>query len=344
MAILVTGGAGYIGSAFVEALVAAGQRVVVLDDLSRGHRAAVHPDAVFQQGRTGDRALVARVVSEHRVEACVHFAAFAYVGESVKEPARYFDNNFTQAQALFDALLAAGVKRVVFSSTCATYGVPTAVPIAESHPQWPIKPLRLVEAVRRAGCSRATTSAHDLRFVALRYFNAAGATTRVGEHHDPETHLIPLALRAATGGAPALTVFGSDYDTPDGTRDPRLHPRRRPRRGAPAGARASPARRRLAVPEPRHRYGLLGARGDRDGAPRVGPGRSAHDRPAPRGRPAAPRGRRLARPRGARLDPEAAGAGSDRPLGLGLDADAPERLPGLTPRARRGRRRRGRHR
>jgi UDP-glucose 4-epimerase len=216
MAILVTGGAGYIGSAFVEALVAAGQRVVVLDDLSRGHRAAVHPDAVFQQGRTGDRALVARVVSEHRVEACVHFAAFAYVGESVKEPARYFDNNFTQAQALFDALLAAGVKRVVFSSTCATYGVPTAVPIAETHPQWPINPYgwsklfveRLLESY---------DVAHDLRFVALRYFNAAGATTRVGEHHDPETHLIPLALRAATGGAPALTVFGSDYDTPDGT-------------------------------------------------------------------------------------------------------------------------------
>jgi UDP-glucose-4-epimerase GalE len=216
MAILVTGGAGYIGSAFVEALVAAGQRVVVLDDLSRGHRAAVHPDAVFQQGRTGDRALVARIVSEQQVESCVHFAAFAYVGESVQHPARYFDNNFTQAQALFDALLAAGVKRVVFSSTCATYGVPTAVPIAESHPQWPINPYgwsklfveRLLESY---------DVAHGLRFVALRYFNAAGATARVGEHHDPETHLIPLALRAATGGAPALTVFGSDYDTPDGT-------------------------------------------------------------------------------------------------------------------------------
>jgi UDP-glucose 4-epimerase len=216
MAILVTGGAGYIGSAFVEALVAAGQRVVVLDDLSRGHRAAVHPDAVFQQGRTGDRALVARVVSEHRVEACVHFAAFAYVGESVKEPARYFDNNFTQAQAFFDALLGAGVKRVVFSSTCATYGVPTAVPIAESHPQWPINPYgwsklfveRLLDSYDLA---------HGLRFVALRYFNAAGATALVGEHHEPETHLIPLALRAATGRGAALTVFGSDYDTPDGT-------------------------------------------------------------------------------------------------------------------------------
>jgi len=216
MAILVTGGAGYIGSAFVEALVAAGQRVVVLDDLSRGHRAAVHPDAAFQQGRTGDAALVARIVSEHRVDACVHFAAFAYVGESVKDPARYFDNNFSQAQALFDALQAAGVRRVVFSSTCATYGVPTAVPIAESHPQWPINPYgwsklfveRLLDSYDLA---------HGLRFVALRYFNAAGASARVGEHHDPETHLIPLALRAAAGSGPALSVFGSDYDTPDGT-------------------------------------------------------------------------------------------------------------------------------
>jgi UDP-glucose-4-epimerase GalE len=216
MAILVTGGAGYIGSAFVEALVAAGQRVVVLDDLSRGHRAALHPDAVFHQGRTGDRALVARIVGEQQVEACVHFAAFAYVGESVQDPARYFDNNFTQAQALFDALLLAGVKRVVFSSTCATYGVPTAVPIAESHPQWPINPYgwsklfveRLLDSYDQA---------HGLRFVALRYFNAAGATARVGEHHEPETHLIPLALRAAAGRSAALTVFGSDYDTPDGT-------------------------------------------------------------------------------------------------------------------------------
>ena len=216
MAVLVTGGAGYIGSAFVEALVAAGQRVVVLDDLSRGHRAAVHPDALFHQGRTGDRALVDRIVSEQQVEACVHFAAFAYVGESVKDPARYFDNNFNQAQALFDTLLAAGVKRVVFSSTCATYGVPTAVPIAESHPQWPINPYgwsklfveRLLDSYDQA---------HGLRFVALRYFNAAGATARAGEHHDPETHLIPLALRAAAGRGTALTVFGSDYDTPDGT-------------------------------------------------------------------------------------------------------------------------------
>jgi len=216
MAVLVTGGAGYIGSVFVERLVASGEETVVLDDLSRGHRAAVHPDAVFYQGRTGDRELVARIAHQHALDACVHFAAFAYVGESVTEPGRYFDNNFGQAQALFETLLAAGVKRVVFSSTCATYGVPTRVPIPESHAQWPINPYgwsklfveRLLESFDRA---------HGLRFVALRYFNAAGASARCGEHHAPETHLVPLALRAAAGRGPLLKVFGTDYDTPDGT-------------------------------------------------------------------------------------------------------------------------------
>jgi UDP-glucose 4-epimerase len=216
MAVLVTGGAGYIGSAFVEQLVAAGEEVAVLDDLSRGHRAAVHPGAAFYEGRTGDRALVARIAREHRLDACAHFAAFAYVGESVTEPARYFDNNFAQAQALVESLLAAGVRRVVFSSTCATYGIPAAVPIKEGHPQWPINPYgwsklfveRLLESFDRA---------YGLRFVALRYFNAAGATARCGEHHEPETHLVPLVLATAAGRRPMVSVFGDDYDTPDGT-------------------------------------------------------------------------------------------------------------------------------
>jgi UDP-glucose 4-epimerase len=216
MAVLVTGGAGYIGSVFVETLVAAGERVVVLDDLSRGHRAAVHPEAAFYEGKTGDRALVGRIAREHALSACVHFAAFAYVGESVAEPARYFDNNFTQAQTLVDTLLESGVKQVVFSSTCASYGVPTTVPIPESHPQWPINPYgwsklfveRMLDSYDHA---------HGLRFAALRYFNAAGATARSGEHHDPETHLVPLALRAAAGRGPELKVYGSDYETPDGT-------------------------------------------------------------------------------------------------------------------------------
>jgi UDP-glucose 4-epimerase len=216
VAVLVTGGAGYIGSAFASQLLAAGEEVAVLDDLSRGHRAAVPPGAAFYRGRTGDRGLVARIAREHRLDACVHFAAFAYVGESVAEPGRYFENNFTQAQALFEALLEAGVARVVFSSTCATYGIPREVPIPERHPQWPINPYgwsklfveRLLESLDRA---------HGLKFVALRYFNAAGATARCGEHHDPETHLIPLVLAAAAGRRPKVSVFGSDYDTPDGT-------------------------------------------------------------------------------------------------------------------------------
>jgi UDP-glucose 4-epimerase len=216
MAVLVTGGAGYIGSAFVELLRAAGEKPVVLDDLSRGHREAVDPDVPFYQGRTGNRALVTRILREHKVDACVHFAAFAYVGESVTEPGRYFDNNFSQAQALFEALLDGGVQRVVFSSTCATYGIPKEVPIPETHPQWPINPYgwskffveRLLESFDRA---------HGLRFVALRYFNAAGAAARKGEAHNPETHLIPLVLDAAAGARPSVSVFGTDYPTPDGT-------------------------------------------------------------------------------------------------------------------------------
>jgi len=216
MSVLVTGGAGYIGSAFVEQLLNAGEEVVVLDDLSRGHRVAVDPRAAFYQGRTGDRELVTRIAREHRVTACAHFAAFAYVGESVSEPARYYDNNFTQAAVLFETLVQAGVGHAVFSSTCATYGVPRRVPIPEDHPQWPINPYgwsklfveRLLSDFDRA---------FGLRFVALRYFNAAGATARCGEAHEPETHLIPLVLAVAAGRRRNVVVFGRDYDTPDGT-------------------------------------------------------------------------------------------------------------------------------
>lgn len=216
MSVLVTGGAGYIGSAFVELLRAAGERPVVLDDLSRGHRQAVDPAVVFYQGRTGDRDLVARIVREEHVESCVHFAAFAYVGESVESPRKYFDNNTTQAASLFETLIDHGVKRVVFSSTCATYGVPQQVPIPETHPQSPINPYgwskffveRILESYDRA---------YGLRFVALRYFNAAGGTATRGEHHDPETHLIPLVLQAAAGRRPHVGIFGTDYPTPDGT-------------------------------------------------------------------------------------------------------------------------------
>jgi UDP-glucose 4-epimerase len=216
MAVLVTGGAGYIGSTFVERLLDRGEKVVVLDDLSRGHRGAVDPRAAFVEGRTGDRALVGRLVLEHAIDSCAHFAAFAYVGESVTEPARYYDNNFAQAAALFEALVEAGVRSVVFSSTCATYGVPREAPIPEGHPQWPINPYgwsKLFVERLLADFDRA----YGLRFVALRYFNAAGATSRYGEAHAPETHLVPLVLAAAAGRRGPVTVFGDDYETPDGT-------------------------------------------------------------------------------------------------------------------------------
>jgi UDP-glucose 4-epimerase len=214
--ILVTGGAGYIGSVTTELLRDRGEKVIVLDNLSRGHREAVPPEIGFYQGNVGDRELVSRIAREHQVEACIHFAAFAYVGESVAEPARYFENNVEQGIALLDALLQAGVRRLVFSSTCATYGEPRRVPIAEDHPQQPTNPYgwsklfmeRIMESYDRA---------YDLKFVALRYFNAAGASEKLGEHHAPETHLVPNVLAAALGQMPAVPVFGDKYPTPDGT-------------------------------------------------------------------------------------------------------------------------------
>jgi UDP-glucose 4-epimerase len=216
MAILVTGGAGYIGSVTVELLRQKGESVVVLDNLSRGHRAAVDREVPFYQGDIGDGELVQRIVKEHGISACVHFAAFAYVGESVTDPNIYFENNVAQGVKLLDALVAANVKQIVFSSTCATYGEPQMIPIDETHPQSPANPYgwskffmeRILESYDRA---------FGLKFVALRYFNAAGAIPGRGEHHEPETHLVPNVLSAADGGLEFVSVFGSDYPTPDGT-------------------------------------------------------------------------------------------------------------------------------
>src|SRR6185437_6442432 len=216
MAILVTGGAGYIGSVMVERFREKGKAVVVIDDLARGHRSAVDPDVPFYRGKVGDRAVVTRATQEHKIEACVHFAALAYVGESVSEPARYFENNVAQGIALLDVLVSAGVKRMVFSSTCATYGEPKQIPIAETCPQWPVNPYgwsklmveRMLESYDKS---------YGLKFVALRYFNAAGATENHGEHHEPESHLVPNVLSAALGEAQALSVFGNKFPTPDGT-------------------------------------------------------------------------------------------------------------------------------
>jgi UDP-glucose 4-epimerase len=216
MGVLVTGGAGYIGSVAVEDLKNRREDVVVLDNLVYGHREAVADGVPFYQGEIGDKALVGKIISDHAIDACMHFSAYAYVGESVEQPDKYFQNNFVETLHLLDTLRAGGVKRFIFSSTCATYGVPQYVPIDEKHPQWPINPYGWTKLmVERALDSYDT--AYGFKFVALRYFNAAGASDRCGEDHEPETHLIPLVLKAAMGKIPKVSVFGTDYDTPDGT-------------------------------------------------------------------------------------------------------------------------------
>jgi UDP-glucose 4-epimerase len=216
MAILVTGGAGYIGSVTIERLLAKGEHVVVLDDLARGHRAAVPADIPFYQGKIGDRDLVARIAREHALESCIHFAALIEVGESVLDPAKYFENNVGQGIALMSELVRAGLRRLVFSSTAATYGDPEQIPITEQSRKWPKNPYGwsklFVERILEA-----YDTAYGMKFVALRYFNAAGATEKCGEDHRPESHLIPNVLAAALGQQQAIRVFGNNYPTPDGT-------------------------------------------------------------------------------------------------------------------------------
>lgn len=216
MAVLVTGGAGYIGSATVEMLRARGRQVVVLDNLVYGHKGAVFEDTPFYNGSIGDGELIKRITREHDIEACVHFAAYAYVGESVEKPSVYYENNVVQGLHLLDALIAANVKRVVFSSTCATYGEPQRLPLDETHPQQPTSPYGASKLFMER-IMKDYDRAYGLRFVALRYFNAAGATDQRGEDHDPETHLIPLVLYAAQGKRQSISVFGRDYNTLDGT-------------------------------------------------------------------------------------------------------------------------------
>lgn len=216
MAILVTGGAGYIGSVTVELLRERGEQVVVLDNLSRGHRAAVPAAVPLYEGDIGDQDLVRRIGAEHDIAACVHFAAFAYVGESVNDPSLYYHNNVAQGIALLGSLRAIGVGRLVFSSTCATYGEPTRIPIDETHPQQPTNPYGWSKLFMER-IMTAYSAAYDFKFVALRYFNAAGASAQRGEAHDPEPHLIPLVLQAARGEIPNVSVFGDNYATPDGT-------------------------------------------------------------------------------------------------------------------------------
>ena len=217
MRVLVTGGAGYIGSVVVEELQAAGaERVVVLDDLSKGHRAAVPTGIALVEGGIGDRRLVAQVCRGEKVDAVIHMAASSLVPESVRDPARYYANNVTASLALLDGLRDAGVSRFVLSSTAAVYGEPEAWPITEDFPARPTNPYGETKlALERALGSYA--AAYGFSYASLRYFNAAGATEHSGEDHDPETHLIPIVLAAARGERDAVSIFGDDYPTADGT-------------------------------------------------------------------------------------------------------------------------------
>ncbi len=215
--VLVTGGAGFVGAHACKALQAAGFVPVTYDNLSTGHRDAV-TFGPFVQGDVRDSATLTATMTTHRVTAVLHFAASAYVGESVTDPAKYYDNNVGGMIALLAAARAAQVSHIVFSSSCATYGVPVTLPITEVTPQRPINPYGRTKLICEE-MLRDHAAAYGLRYAALRYFNAAGADPdgAIGERHDPETHLIPLALRAAAGAGPALGIFGTDYDTPDGT-------------------------------------------------------------------------------------------------------------------------------
>jgi UDP-glucose 4-epimerase len=215
--VLVTGGAGFIGSHMVKALLEARFSVITLDDLSGGHRDAV-VGGDFVRGDIGDSQLVEQLLGDRRVAAVIHFASFIQVGESVNEPGKYYGNNLGKTIRLLDAMKSCGVNRFIFSSSAAVYGEPEAVPIPEEHPKAPLNPYGrskwMVEQIL-GDLDRAW----GLKSVSLRYFNAAGADpdARLGERHEPETHLIPLVLQAAAGMRPDIKVFGTDYDTPDGT-------------------------------------------------------------------------------------------------------------------------------
>ena len=215
--ILVTGGAGYIGSHTVQALRERGRDVLVLDDLSEGHEAALL-GAPLVRGSMLDREFVAKVFAEHTIHSVCHFAARCYVGESVEKPGLYYEFNVQGTKNLLDAMVDHEVKKFVLSSTCATYGEPSEMPIVETMPQDPVNPYGRTKLV----CEyllRDYHRAHGLQSVALRYFNAAGADPngRLGEDHEPETHLIPLVIAAARGQRDSITIFGDDYPTPDGT-------------------------------------------------------------------------------------------------------------------------------
>lgn len=218
MKILVTGGAGYIGSHVVRKLLQANHDVIIYDNLSRGHKESVPKEATFVKGDLADKNALEKLFLENRIDAVMHFAAFAYVGESVKEPEKYFKNNVEYGLNLLDACARHGVKKFIFSSSCAVYGTPEKLPITEDsrkHPESPYGETKMIFENHLTNYDKK----HGLKFVALRYFNAAGAddSGQIGEHHDPEPHLIPLVLDVALGKRKSIAIFGKDYPTKDGT-------------------------------------------------------------------------------------------------------------------------------
>lgn len=216
MRVLVTGGAGYIGSVVSEQLLTDGHEVVVYDNLSKGHRAAVVEGAHFVVGDLLEADKLRQTLNDHHIEAVIHMAASSLVGESVTAPSKYYHNNVVAGLTLLDAMNDCGVKRLVFSSTAATYGEPEAQPILESFPTSPTNPYGETKlAFEKA--MHWYENAHGLRYASLRYFNAAGASEKCGEDHDPETHIIPITLQAATGKRPHVEIYGDDYPTSDGT-------------------------------------------------------------------------------------------------------------------------------
>jgi UDP-glucose 4-epimerase len=219
MKVLVTGACGYIGSHAVRCLLAAGHRPVALDNLVRGHRASLIPGVPFVEIDVRDTDAVYDALKAHEIECVMHFAALAYVGESVEKPLLYYDNNTRGTLSLLQAVERAGVKRLVFSSTCATYGEPREMPIREDLPQSPINPYGWSKLFSERMLFDYAATHSDFSFAALRYFNVAGcaADGSLGEHHDPETHLIPAILQAALGKREKIMIFGDDYPTPDGT-------------------------------------------------------------------------------------------------------------------------------
>ncbi|MEK6280621.1 MAG: UDP-glucose 4-epimerase GalE [Acidobacteriota bacterium] len=216
MKILVTGGAGYIGSVVTEELVRDGHEVVVYDNLSKGHRAAVIPAASFVHADLSDISTLRDTLTRDRVEAVIHMAASSLVGESCVNPDKYYQNNLVNGLTLLEAMRETGVNRIVFSSTAATYGEPEQQPIDETAPTKPTNPYGETK-LSFENAMRWHEEAYGLRYASLRYFNAAGASEDFGEHHDPETHLIPIALQAAAGRRGVVDVYGDDYPTPDGT-------------------------------------------------------------------------------------------------------------------------------